>query len=279
MQLFKVTRNGSALNIDKKGVIKDGLEDDSVYLIVDDSSKTIWLYRGLNAPIVEQFIGFKVQKQMRMQLKGFYAVRDLNLLPDDNETKLNVLNARIGNSKAEEIIVKDDEDKKEIEDEGLTEKQKQIKKMIDESRARETCVHKGLIAKNSIPELLALPKVPGYYRHMSIINASAYTETEIVEKFITEQKSRKTLMKLGELPNGLFFLEDVSSRILIKRGKVLGLDIMMEDNKFLGLNRIMAPIFFKERIRKPGNMETLLNSFEEPPPITEPSEEGNEANN
>jgi hypothetical protein len=90
---------------------------------------------------------------------------------------------------------------------------------------------------------MEIPNPPGYHRHMSVIANGVYVEENEVEKFINDNIQKKQLKKIGTLPNGFFFLEDMSTRIVIKRGKVELIDFMVEDNQYLGENRLMVPIF------------------------------------
>jgi hypothetical protein len=97
---------------------------------------------------------------------------------------------------------------------------------------------------------------------MSIIANGVYVEHTEVEKFIIDDVKKRELKKIGTLPNGFFFIEDMSTRIVIKRGKVELLDLMVENDKFLGFNKLMVPIFLKERLNRIGDFNILLKSFE-----------------
>lgn len=54
----------------------------------------------------------------------------------------------------------------------------------------------------------------------------------------------------------------MSTRIVIKRGKVELIDFMVEDNQYLGENRLMVPIFLKEKLHREGDLKILLKAFE-----------------
>lgn len=292
MQLFKVTINGDALQIQNSDgkTVKELLDNKEVYLIADSNRKTIWLYRGIEAGILLQFMGTRVQKEMKLQVRGFFSAEDVSKLPIDSSTYHEIMDSHVTTGNIEEVHHKENSDdivhfeseddqelyghyetkehnkqkldKEELSKGELTATQKKIKLEI-ESRARETCVHVGVSAKDVIPKIKDLENPPNFHRNMTLIGNSVYREEKIITSFLMEQNEFNGLKKIGMLPNGFFFLDDVSSRIIIRKGRVQALDFMVRDDKFLGLDKIIAPVLMNERISKEGNINQMMSSFRE----------------
>lgn len=264
MQLFEIRKTMEAVFVKESVRIGEIIEKnlDKVYLLVDDETSTIWLYKGERSGIGLQFIGIEMQKLMKQSFRGFYHTEDLNALLKDNELFQKIMNSKNKEGKAKEIIKDKDGNLPSIGVE--TETQARIKAEIelDKSRAKETCVHVGVNPANVITYAMEIPNPPGYHRHMSIIANGVYIEENEVEKFITDSIQKTQMKKIGTLPNGFFFLEDMSTRIVIKRGKVELIDLMVDDKQYLGDNRLMVPIFLKEKLHREGDLKILLKAFE-----------------
>ncbi|MHA1339439.1 MAG: hypothetical protein ACTSO2_05570 [Promethearchaeota archaeon] len=258
MELFEITDEQEAISVSDYKYIKEALSanPDKVYLIVDDDYKQIWIYKREDAPILLQFKAKYVQELMRKQLKGFYRKMDMNTLLKNSEEYNRILESKISNSRAQEIH------KKETEQE-LTETQKKIKETIEESRAKEICVHKEVSPRVARSEALKLVDLDNYKRHMCIIGGDVYFEKTNINKFFTSNEQEKILKKLGPLPNGFFFLEGVSSRLLIKRGSVYCLDIMIEKDHSFGIEKLEVPIYYREDLRKQHDISELFKYFKE----------------
>jgi len=259
MQLFEVTKNKEAIYFQEFEYVHQAFSKykDKVFLLIDDNDKVIWIFKGENSPIIMQFVGCYLQELMRKQLKEAYRKRDLNLIPKNSEEYIKIINSKITSGKAREIL------KKEMEQE-LTEEQKKIKEIIEESRAKEICVHKGVSSKVAKTEILKLEDPEGFRRHFCFIGADAYIEREQIKKFLTKNEKEKTLIKIGTLPNGFFFLEDVSSRLLIMRGSVYGLDIMIEKGRIFGSDKVQVPLFYREDLLKIRNIQEVIKLFKIP---------------
>ena len=187
------------------------LDEDNVYLIVDDDRKTIWLYKGFNSAPRLQFESVETQKKMKLQLKGFYTTRNFDELKMKDEFRKEILGSKVKNGRAEEIF-------KEIEkNEESAEKNLFEKRLYETSSARETCVHKGIIVKDVLRDIEDLGNPLNYHRHMTLIGSGVYILNQEIDKFLPEIEKRKELKKIGTLPNGFFFLENLSTRLVIRK--------------------------------------------------------------
>ncbi|MCP4762260.1 MAG: hypothetical protein GY870_10805 [archaeon] len=243
-----------------KKTIGETISENKVYLIVNDDQKMIWLYKGLDASIKLQFIGCLVQKQLKLQLRGFYGTKDFNL-PKDSELYQKIMSSKSGSGRAKEILRTDVDVKKE-------EQISKTQDTVDKSRVKETSVHRDVISKIVIPDILELENPQGFHRNMTFIGGSAYSEEIVIDKFITEDKKKKNLRFLGKLPNGFFFIEDISSRIIIKKGTVQALDFMVNNDQFLGTKKIMVPVLLKDKFSREGDINVLIKNFSNPEETT-----------
>lgn len=264
MQLFEVKNTMEVVFIKEAVRIGEIIEKnpEKVFLLVDDETSNIWLYRGERSGIGLQFIGIEMQKLMKLSFRGFYHTEDLNAISKDSDIFKKIMNSKNKEGKAKEIVKDKDGNLPSIGTETETQARIRAEIELDKSRAKETCVHVGVNPSNVIPYAMEIPNPPGYHRHMSVIANGVYVEENEVEKFITDNIQKKQLKKIGTLPNGFFFLEDMSTRIVIKRGKVELIDFMVEDNQYLGENRLMVPIFLKEKLHREGDLKILLKAFE-----------------
>lgn len=253
MQLLQITPNIEAITVKAYNLIRENIRQDGVYIIVDDNKKIIWIFKGQKASLLLQIYGAILQKEILMSMKSTYRLNDLNKFHKDSEIFTEVMDATIKSGLAPEIRKKKDmDDTPEI---------RRAFKTYAASRMQETCVHKDIVAKDVIPQILNFENPEGYKRHMALITGGMYNEDKVVEKFITESKISTNLNKIGTLPNGFYFLENMSSRLFIKDGKVACLDYMIETQKDLGENRILVPVLHQEKIHREGDVKILLNAF------------------
>lgn len=259
MQLFRITPDQEAISVRSQRLVRDELKEDGVYLIIDDNKKTVWTYKGHKADILLQFYGGILQEQMHKKLSAVYRKLDLNTFPKDSEMVTEVMDAPIKAGLAPEI-------RKKAKSEEVTplSTKRQAFMTYAKSRMIETCVHKGLHAKDIIPEVVQFDNPPGYIRHMSMITGSMYNEDKEVKKFITESEEETALNKIGILPNGFYFLENMSSRVFIKDGKVACLDFMVNKDTDLGQNRIVVPVLHREKLNREGDLNILMSAFKAP---------------
>ena len=255
MQLFQITMNKEALSVRAHNLVSENLLSDGVYLIIDDNKKIVWIYKGQTASILLQFNGALLQKEMLMSLKSTYRANDLNKFHKDSEVMTEVMDATIKSGLAPDIRKKVDRDR------GPEGAKRRAFMTYAASRMQETCVHVEIAAKDVIPQILEFENPTGYKRHMSMITGGMYNEDLEVVKFISESKTKLNLNKIGTLPNGFYFLENTSSRLFIKDGKVACLDYMVEENKDLGENRVLVPVLHQEKIHREGDIKILLSAF------------------
>ena len=70
-------------------------------------------------------------------------------------------------------------------------------------------------------------KIPdGFERELIIIGDLAYSVVEKVQTFLGKRQVTKEISRVGAIPEGVFFAEDYSPRILSENGKILAIEIL-----------------------------------------------------
>ena len=66
----------------------------------------------------------------------------------------------------------------------------------------------------------------GFERELLIIGNQAYSVVEKVQQFLGEKQVTKEISKVGAIPEGIFFAENYSPRILSEGGKILAIEFL-----------------------------------------------------
>jgi hypothetical protein len=70
-------------------------------------------------------------------------------------------------------------------------------------------------------------KIPdGFERELIIIGDHAYSVVEKVQNFLGKKEVTKEISRVGAIPEGVFFAEDYSPRILSENGKILAIEFL-----------------------------------------------------
>lgn len=67
---------------------------------------------------------------------------------------------------------------------------------------------------------------PGFERELIIIGNQAYCMVEKVQTFLGKKQVEKVMERLGSIPEGVFFAQDYSPRLLSENGKVLAIEFL-----------------------------------------------------
>jgi len=70
-------------------------------------------------------------------------------------------------------------------------------------------------------------KIPdGFERELIIIADHAYSVVEKVQNFLGKKQVTKEISRVGAIPEGVFFAEDYSPRVLSENGKILAIEFL-----------------------------------------------------
>ena len=86
--------------------------------------------------------------------------------------------------------------------------------------------------KNPLENIETLKKLEeiqipsGFERELIIIGNQAYSVVEKVQQFLGKKQVTKEISKVGSIPEGIFFAEDYSPRILSENGKIIAIEFL-----------------------------------------------------
>ncbi len=218
-----------------------------VFLLVDHDTKRIWTYSGPKSSLKLQIFGGILAGMLRKQLRGFYRIHSLNrYTPEDNEF-VEILNKPIGEGRATTI----EKDDFPSQPEFINENQISIKtpKM-----------------NQALEEINQYPIPSDYDRIFLLIRNTIYTEEEIVESILTERKTAKKEVKLGQLNNGFNFFNDrnYSVRFIVKHNEIQGLELFVPKHEEIPLVKLKTSVIKEVKYSRTGDMNSLVKAFKIP---------------
>jgi hypothetical protein len=113
----------------------------------------------------------------------------------------------------------------------------------------------GLLRNLKIPE--------GFQREMIIIGNSAYSVAEKKQEFLGKKKVEKSLEPIGSLPEGVFFAEGYSPRVLVENGFVLAIEFLKKEAaEYTEAAEPVEPVSLKQHLKSQENGgEDLVHSL------------------
>ncbi|MDX1797083.1 MAG: hypothetical protein R3255_00400, partial [Candidatus Lokiarchaeia archaeon] len=189
--------------------------NDNVYLLVDHDTKRIWIYGGSQSPLKLQIYGGILAGMFRKQLRLFYKVYPLNLYSREDKEFQKLLNKPIGGGRAKPIVKED------------------FPNPTPNNIMADVSITNPKINK-AIEYINELPNPDNLLRRFMIIGGSIFTDEEITESFLKEEKTSFKTIKLGRLNTGFTFFQDhnYSTRLIIKERMIQGIELFVhEDDK------------------------------------------------
>lgn len=263
LQVFIVNADGTTNELTSEGAVKDVLKTQECYIIVADEVKKVYLWKGVSSSVRSKFIGAKRSQEVRGMVGMNYAV-----VPTDEGEEEQDLIRLIGGRTSAGIA-------KEIKEEpgapaassapsggkpafeppspaagmsvaGSRQRAAQNQGPMytgqaitaaepDESQANFQQIMQKL-------EEIQVP--PGYERELIIVGSHAYAIVEKVQTFLGQKKVEKVIERVGSIPEGIFFAEGYSPRVLSENGKILSIEFL----KRLGpAQAAAAPVEHKDK--------------------------------
>lgn len=229
------------------GDILNETSKERVYLLVDHDTKRIWTYNGSHSSLKVQIYGGILAGMFRQQLRLFYRVYPLNIYSKDDGEFQEILEKQIGGGRAKAIGKQDFPEKPPD-------------KYITDMTIQNPKFNKAIEYINQIPQPEKL------IRRFIVIGGIIYTDEELTEAFVKENKSTLTPVKLGRLNNGFTFFKDhnYSTRLIIKERKIQGIELFVhKDDKSPSLT-LNVPVIYEEKFSKLGSMDSLMKAFRIP---------------
>ena len=241
-----------------RDIINNG-SNNKAFLLVDHDTKRIWTYNELQSSLKIQIYGGILAGKLRQQLKLFYRVYPLNMYSITDKEFQEIIDKQLGAGRAKSI------DKKDFS------KSTQDKYIMDSSIQNPNM-------KKAIEYISQFPKPENLIRRFMIIGGQIFTDEEITESFLKEEKLVIRPVKLGRLNNGFTFFKDhkYSTRLIIKDRKIQGIELYIsKDDKSPSLE-LQIPVILEEKFNKPGSIKDLINAFQIPDLKPEETEVQNE---
>ena len=248
--MFLINSDGTTTEITSDGAAKDILKTDECYVIVADDIRKVFLWKGISSSVRSKFIGAKRSQEIRGQVGMHYGVVPL----DEGEETDEFL--KISGGKTQEGIAKEIRDEKAaaggssgggghpFREKPIFEPPEPAKGMNIAGSSQRTTQNTGPLYTgresmesysqeeqpinfDQIMQKLDEIKIPdGYERELIIIGNHAYSVVEKVTTFLGEKQIEKKIEEVGSIPEGVFFAEGYSPRVLSENGKVVAIEFL-----------------------------------------------------
>ena len=260
MQIFEVIELNEFPYMETRVVVQgqiigDILNETSierVFLLIDHDTKRIWTYNGPHSSFKVQIYGGILAGLFRKKLRGFYRAYPLNMYSKEDHEFQELLQKPIGGGRAKPIEKKDFPEPK------------------PESYTSDVSISNPKPNK-ALEYISQFPNPDNLIRRFMIIGGNIYTDEEITESFLKEEKTIIKPVNLGRLNTGFTFFQDhnYSTRLIIKERKIQGIELYIsEDDKSPSL-KSEIPVIYEEKYNKPGSIDSLLKAFQIPKKLSE----------
>ena len=228
---------------------------EGVYLLVDHDTKRIWTYNGPKSSFKVQIFGGILAGKLRQQLKLFYRVYTLNLYTKEDKEFQAIFEKPIGGGRAKPIEKKD------------------FPEPTPDKYVADISVSNPKI-NSALEYIKQFPKPDSLIRRFMIIGGTIFTDEEITESFVKEEKITIKPVKLGRLNTGFTFFQDhnYSTRLIIKERNIQGLELFIDEEDKSPSLKIEIPLIYEEKYNKPGSIKTLIKAFQIPKKLPGESE-------
>lgn len=250
-QVFLINPDGTTSEVHSEGAIKDVLKSDECYVLVADDIRKVFLWKGVDSNVRSKFIGAKRSQEIRGQVGMHYAVVPQDE-GDEDPDFIKLIGGKTEGGIAQEI--KANEVPPKVIPSGSSVhplREKDPFGIPEPAEGMNIAGSKDRIAQNTGPlyrgeeslstlmqdethinfeqimQKLEEIKIPdGFERELIIIGNHAYSVVEKVQNFLGKRQVTKEISKVGSVPEGVFFAEDYSPRILSENGKILAIEFL-----------------------------------------------------
>jgi len=255
---YEVQEDGTLNEIE---LTKDDLDSSLVVCVVDDETKSIYLWKGSQAGVRVKFIGARVATNLRTEYGFHFKVRPL----DEGEEPPTFFSALNGTTAATRIMKPGD---KAPPPAPPKPKKEPVTEIVSASHPSPTHGEARLepavtpehetappprpqtatpsIRTSSAPPPITTPKTPvsqgeiaemlkeletvdppeGYQREIVIVYNDLYTVAEHKIAVFGQEKIERRIEKVRDPPEGTFMAEGFIPRVIVKDGRVLGIELL-----------------------------------------------------
>ena len=260
MQIFEVLELREfpyflTVEVTEGETVRDVLNDynsHKVYLLVDHDTKKILTYNGPISSLKLQIFGGILASMLRKQLRLFYRIYPLNIYSREDLEFQEILDKPLGEGRARSI------EKSDFPDPTTT------------STTGDLVIHNPRL-KKVVETIKEYPLPEDYKRIFVIIGGILYSEEDITELFLKEEKIKREFVKMGRLNNGFTFFNDrnYSLRVIVKDRAIQGIELFTPDYEKYDSIKLKVPVIPEEKFNKPGKIDSLIESFNIPEKISD----------
>lgn len=266
MQAVEVTRSLETTRL--TGIkVRDVFTPLRVILLFDHSNRTLYILKGKKSALVLYFIGLRLAQVYRNHFHGNYLIKDVN---DDAEL-IRLLDAGL-----EKVW-----DLPEIYNSGLYTDDKghsvipqrsgPVIPLSDQDPAwrerltlEQMQIFKDVKVTVVLEHLKKLPEITNYHRDMILIGDTIYIPTEELTEFFQQRKLTQKFIKLGQLPEGQFFMPGYSTRLYIVNKRVQAIEFFRPLHQKSDIGHIGASILSFPPLEKPISDAEVYRAFQYP---------------
>jgi len=249
IQVFKINPDGTTTQIETEGAIKEVLKTEECYVLVADEYRKVFLWKGIESNVRSKFIGAKRSQDIRGQVGLMYAVIPLDEGEEDPDF-LKLIGGKTEGGIAKGI--KAEEPKRNISPPLINPlREKDPFGIPEPAEGMNIAGSRDRLSQNNGPlytgkesfsslvqeethvnfdvimQKLEEIKIPdGFERELIIIGDHAYSVVEKVQNFLGKKEVTKEISRVGAIPEGVFFAEDYSPRVLSENGKILAIEFL-----------------------------------------------------
>jgi len=247
---YEVLEDGTLNEVE---LTKDDLESTKVVCVVDDETKSIYLWKGTQAGIRRKFIGARVATNLRTEYGFHFKVRPL----DEGEEPPTFFTALDGSTAATRVLKPGEpapppsppKPKTEATAESAPPKPKPKEPEPDAAPPPKppttttpkpttsapppkppTTATAPRAAAGEIDEMIAelesVDPPEGYQRELLIVYNELFTVAEHKIAVFGKEKVERKFEKVKDPPEGTFMAEGFIPRVIVKNGKVLGIELL-----------------------------------------------------
>ncbi len=259
---YEVSEDGTLQEVE---LTKDELDSTKVVCVVDDETKSIYLWKGVQAGVRKKFIGARVATNLRTEYGFHFKVRPL----DEGEEPPTFFSALNGSTAATPVMKPGDKappptppkpkveastttatPTTEVKTEAVT---KEAVSTVSTPKPKEstpppkppvttkstvstaTPVSTASTSKSPIPQEILSDMIKeleqeeppeGYQRELLIVYNEIYTVAEHKISVFGQEKVERKFEKVKDPPEGTFMAEGFIPRVIVKEGRVLGIELL-----------------------------------------------------
>ncbi len=259
---YEVSEDGTLQEVE---LTKESLDSTKVVCVVDDETKSIYLWKGIQAGVRKKFIGARVATNLRTEYGFHFKVRSL----DEGEEPPTFFTALDGTTAATKVIkpgeprappkppkvsasatpaaetkhvepaaVKPPPPRRETGTTAPPPKPKTtmpppkppVTKAVTKTPPQDATVSTSMVSQSVIDEMIAELEnespPEGYRRELLIVYNEIYTVAEHKISVFGQEKIEHRFEKVKDPPEGTFMAEGFIPRVIVKDGRVLGIELL-----------------------------------------------------